>query len=493
LTSSSDPIGSDAPRIILPTPGRKWVVEEPAPTAQAPELHEDDGLSVSDITHGFRLEGGEIPVMVTEAAPLINLANAMRRKQVAPDIPALRRDTIAAIKTYEKQLSVAGILPEQARAAHYVVCATVDDVIRNTPWGGDWAIEGLVSTFHHDVTGGDKVFELLAYFQNAPGANRDLLLLIYLCLSLGFEGRTRVSPRGGLELSQVRDNLYRILRGQFGMLDRDLSPSWKGEAAAHERLRAGRLFWLVVGTLLLGMSLLFGAFTTRLGTAADATLAQMAALPPETPPSLFIPEPPVPVVEEVPEALSPPPKPAPPDETAPPEVDPIEAFMSFLQPEVDAGLVRLYREEDAVLVRIANAGVFDRASADINPEFQTIFNRIGQALAVEDFDVMVFGHTDNVPISEGYRSNFHLSNARARAVHDILVGYVDDARVGIRPVADLCPIADNATDAGRAANRRTEILVIGAGERVDSSLYTEGTDCLNTPPADGAAATEANQ
>jgi type VI secretion system protein ImpK len=493
VTSSTDPVGSDAPRIILPTPGRKRVVQEAAPTAQPPEPPEDDGLSVSDITHGFRLEGGEIPVMVSEAAPLINLANAMRRKRAAPDIAALRRDTIAAIRNYETQLSAAGILPEQARAAHYVVCATVDDVIRNTPWGGDWAVEGLVSTFHHDVTGGDKVFELLAYFQNAPAANRDLLLLIYLCLSLGFEGRTRVSPRGGLELSQSRDNLYRILRSQFGTLDRDLSPSWKGEAAAHERLRAGRRFWLVAGLLLLGMALLFGAFTTRLGNSADATLAQMAALPPETPPSLFIPEPPVPVVQnDTPEPPSPSPPP-PTDEPVLAKVDPIEAFMSFLRPEVEAGLVRLYRDGDAVLVRIANAGVFDRASAKINPDFETIFNRIGQALAVEDFDVIVFGHTDNIPISEGFKSNFHLSNARARAVHDILVGYVEDSRVGIRPVADLCPIADNATEAGRAANRRTEILVIGAGGRVAPSLYADGTDCLNTPLADGVDAAEANQ
>ncbi|MGL4237606.1 type IVB secretion system protein IcmH/DotU [Tabrizicola sp.] len=491
MTAKSDPIGGDAPRIILPTPGRKRVVEDLAPAAPPPDLPEDDGLSVSDITHGFRLEGGEIPVMVTEAAPLLNLANAMRRKRAAPDIAALRRDTIAAIKTYEKQLSAAGILPEQARAAHYVVCATVDDVIRNTPWGGDWSVEGLVSTFHHDVTGGDKVFELLAYFQNAPGANRDLLLLIYLCLSLGFEGRTRVSPRGALELSQIRDNLYRILRGQFGMPERDLSPSWKGEAAAHERLRAGRRFWLIAGLLLLGMALLFGGFTMRLGQSADETIAQMAALPPDTPPSLFIPEPPLPVVEEVPES---PPLTPPPEDPKPKDVDAIAEFMSFLKPEVDEGLVRLYRDGDAVLVRIANSGAFQRAQAEIDPAFEPIFNRIGEALAVEDFDVIVFGHTDNIPIRDNFPSNFHLSNARARAVHDILVGHIEANRITVRGVADLCPIADNGTEAGREANRRTEILVIGAGSSVAPSMFQEGTECVNTSsPAGEAGAAELDQ
>ena len=472
MTSSTDPFNDDSPRIVLPTPGgRKPVLPEPAGQPAAARADEPAAFSVAEVMRGFRLEGRDVPVMVSDGAALLNLAHALRNRQSYPDVGALKRDTVNAVRAYESALGAAGFVPEQARAAHYVVCATLDDVIRNTAWGSDWAVEGLVSTFHHDVTGGDKVFELLAYFQKRPGANRDLLLLIYLCLSLGFEGRTRVSPRGALELAQIREDLYRTLRSQFGMFERDLSPHWKGEDARHQPLRPSRLFWLVAGLLVLVLLGLFVTFSTLLDRKAEATLAQMVSLPPGEAPSLLVPEPAPPPVVAAPPA---PPAPTPPV-PEPPKASPIESFVGFLQPEVEEGLVNLYRVNDAVLVRIANAGVFPSGAATINPDFIEIFDRIGQALAAEDFDVTILGHTDNQPIrSAPFPSNFHLSTARANAVRDILVPYIGPGRIDIRGEADLRPIADNSTEEGREANRRTEILVRGAGEAVPPALLMQG-------------------
>lgn len=462
MTAPADSKDDDGPGIILPTPGRKSLVEEPQRPVLKPAAPEKN--PVAEIARGFRLEGGAIPVMVAEAAPLLNFAHTLRSRAAAPDMAALKRETVAAIKEYEQGLGRAGILPEQARAAHYVVCATLDDVIRNTEWGENWSVDGLVSSFHHDVTGGDKVFELLEHFRRTPSGNRDLLLLIYLCLSLGFQGRTRVSRRGSLELAHIRDDLYRLLRTQFGTFERDLSPSWKGEDARHKPLRSSRLFWLIVGALALLLAVLFGIYSALLYRSADDTLAQMATLPPGETPTLFIPPPPPPpVVPEI--VVTPPPPPKPPAAAR------IEAFIGFLQPEVEEGLVKLYRDGDAVLVRIANSGVFPPGSATIEPRFIDIFDRIGQALAAEDFDVTVLGHTDSQPIrSSSFPSNFHLSTARANAVRDILVAYAGPKRVDIRGEADSRPIADNATPEGREANRRTEILVRDAGARVPSSL-----------------------
>jgi type VI secretion system protein ImpK len=474
MTATSDPLDDDAPRVVLPNPGRRKTA---APQIVAPPEPVEEPFDVAALTAGFRFGGTDVPAIVAEAAPLLHLAHTLRRRDTAPPIATLRRDTIAAVRDYERHLGVAGILPEQARAAHYVVCATLDDVIRSRPWGGDWAVAGLVSTFHHDVTGGDKVFELLAHFQSAPGANRDLLLLIYLCLSLGFEGRTRVSPRGALELSQIRDNLYRILRSQFGVVERDLSPHWQGQDARHSPQRRSRLFWLFTGLTALLLLLIAGGVSMQLGRAADTTLAQMATLPPDAAPSLLIPEPePEPVI-----IAETPPEPVVVPEVIPvpdvPVVQPIDTFISFLQPEVEQGLVKLYRDGDAVLVRIANSGAFAQGGATINPDFIPIFDRIGQALAAEDFDATVLGHTDNLPIrSAPFPSNFHLSTARANAVRDILVTYTGPDHVDIRGEADLRPIADNTTPEGREANRRTEILVRAAGAAVSPDLLDIGMD-----------------
>ncbi|WP_372574348.1 type VI secretion system protein TssL, long form [Ruegeria jejuensis] len=467
--ASSPPDGKDEPLIVLPTPGKKRDPVRPAPEAEPVA----DPISVPDILAGFRLDGSDLPVVVAEAAPLLNLAHALRKRELTPDLSQLRRETIAAVKDYEKRLGAAGIVPLQARAAHYVVCATLDDVIRNRPWGEGWAIEGLVSTFHHDVTGGDKVFELLRRFQQEPGTYRDILMLIYLCLSLGFEGRTRVSARGGLELAQIRDNLYRVLRQHFDGTERDLSPHWQGEDAAHMPLRRGRMFWLLSGLALLLLSLIFLAFTLLLGRATNGTLDQMATLPPDDVPTLFIPvatPPPTPPPAEAPPLKVEPVVPEQP--IAPPSPPPIEVFISFLQPEVEQGLVTLLRDGDSVLVRIANSGAFGVGAAWVEEDFEPLFHRIGQALAAEDFNVTVLGHTDNLPIRAApYPSNFHLSTARANAVRDILVGYVPSDSVDIRGEADTRPIASNDTPEGRERNRRTEILVRGAGDRVDPQFY----------------------
>jgi len=152
MSPPSDPMNEDeAPKIVLPTPGGRRAAPDPVaqatPAAPAPE----PTLSVADILAGFRFDGGDMPVMVSAAAPLLNLAHAMSTSRGRASMGDLRREVMQSVRTYEGELGRAGILPDQARAAHYVVCATLDDVIRNTEWGAEWAVEGLVSTFHHDV------------------------------------------------------------------------------------------------------------------------------------------------------------------------------------------------------------------------------------------------------------------------------------------------------------------------------------------------------
>ncbi|KAB0680426.1 type VI secretion system protein TssL [Aureimonas leprariae] len=400
--------------------------------------------------------------MVASAAPLLNLAHALRHRTDGPDIAAFRDATLAAVKAFERDLAGARIAPDRARAAHYVVCATVDDVVLSQPWGvsGGWAKSGLVSTFHMDVTGGDRVFDLLEHFHRNPGANRDILLLIYLCLSLAFEGRTRVSPRGSLELGQIRDGLYRTLRGQFGAFERELSPHWRGLAARHKPLRTANALWLMLGLAVLALALGYLLFLQSLNRVSDATLATLAGLGPTDAPSLLaVAEPPKPPETQPVPAVT---QPAATVPAEPPKPTPFETFAGFLKPETDAGTVRLQPERDGVLVRLSNKGLFDTGSAEVKPEFRELLNKIGGALSADAMKAVVIGHTDNVPIRTAqYPSNWHLSQARAKAVADVLAGFAGRDAVAYEGRAETQPIADNGTDEGREANRRTEIFVAG--------------------------------
>lgn len=414
-------------------------------------------MPVDELLSGFRFGGDDVPTLVQSAAPLLNLAHLLRFSDAEPDPDHLRRACLEAITRYERDLASARISAERARAAHYVVCATVDDVVLSKPWGvrAGWARSGLVSTFHNDVTGGDRVFDILDHFHQSPGANKDLLLLIYLCLSLAFEGRTRVSPKGALELSRIRDSLYKTLIGQYGAFERELSPHWKGVEARHTPLRTMAALWTLLSLMALAFALGYLFFTLSLNNASDVTFERLAHLPPTETPSVLIANPPPPVKTEVPKVVEPP------KIVEPRQPSRLEKLMAFLQPEVEKKLVTLADVNGRLRVRINNSGLFATGSAEVSPQFRDLIQRIGGALAAEKFRAVVIGYTDNVPIKTvEFPSNWHLSEARAKAVGTILSQFAGPEAILTEGRADSDPIADNKTQEGRETNRRTEIMVL---------------------------------
>ncbi|CAM3692429.1 type VI secretion system protein TssL, long form [Agrobacterium radiobacter] len=415
-------------------------------------------MPVDQLLSGFHFGGDDVPTLVQSAAPLLNLAHILRFSDAEPDPDQLRRACVEAITRYERDLASARISPERARAAHYVVCATVDDVVLSKPWGvrAGWARSGLVSTFHNDVTGGDRVFDILDHFHQSPGANKDLLLLIYLCLSLAFEGRTRVSPKGALELSRIRDSLYKTLIGQYGTFERELSPHWKGVDARHTPLRTMAALWTLLSLMALAFALGYLFFTLSLNNASDVTFEKLAHLPPNETPSVLIANPP-----PQPQAQVETPKVVEPPKTEPRQPSRLEKLMAFLQPEVEKKLVTLADVNGRLRVRINNSGLFSTGSADVSPQFRDLIQRIGGALAAEKFRAVVIGYTDTVPIKTvEFPSNWHLSEARAKAVGDILSQFTGPEAILTEGRADSDPIADNKTEEGRQINRRTEIMVL---------------------------------
>ena len=91
-----------------------------------------------------------------------------------------------------------------------------------------------------------------------------------------------------------------------------------------------------------------------------------------------------------------------------------------------------------------------------------LLNEVAQLLNVDkSHPITVEGHTDNVPISSSqYPSNWELSTDRATTVVRYLIAKgVNRGRLGAVGYADLHPLASNATAAGRAKNRRVEIVL----------------------------------
>ena len=109
--------------------------------------------------------------------------------------------------------------------------------------------------------------------------------------------------------------------------------------------------------------------------------------------------------------------------------------------------------------KIAIYGVlFDTAKTEIKPESKVALDEMVKLLSNDEtLKVYIVGHTDNVGT---LASNLDLSQRRADAVVKALTAQkIDAARLVPKGVASLAPVTSNANEAGRAKNRRVELVV----------------------------------
>jgi chemotaxis protein MotB len=114
-----------------------------------------------------------------------------------------------------------------------------------------------------------------------------------------------------------------------------------------------------------------------------------------------------------------------------------------------------------VKMRIMGEASFDTGKADLRADIKPILARVASILNNHPGDIMVAGHTDNVPLVGGpYRSNLGLSMARSAAVAEYLIAMagVKPERITTQGSGEYKPLASNSTEEGRRRNRRVEII-----------------------------------
>ena len=144
-----------------------------------------------------------------------------------------------------------------------------------------------------------------------------------------------------------------------------------------------------------------------------------------------------------------------------------ENLVKTLKDEVKRGEIKISRAMDSLLVKIVDKILFASGSTTIKKSGKEVLQKIGDVLeTVKNQQIMIKGHTDNVPIGktikEEFPSNWELSAMRAINV----VHYLHE-KVGISPktlsatgYSKFKPVATNDTREGRAQNRRIEIALL---------------------------------
>lgn len=127
--------------------------------------------------------------------------------------------------------------------------------------------------------------------------------------------------------------------------------------------------------------------------------------------------------------------------------------------------IAMEASEDQVIIRLMGESTFDSGSVEIREKLKPLLINVAKILENDNGDIIIAGHTDNVPLRTGgpYKTNLRLSSARAAIVAEFILSHsgIDPKRISTMGFGEFRPIASNDTARGREMNRRVEIILGG--------------------------------
>ncbi|USI74912.1 type IVB secretion system protein IcmH/DotU [Sphingomonas morindae] len=378
------------------------------------------------------------------AAPLLALIAAVRAGRLSIALPQLHQRMTAAAMRFDEALQGQGLDEETRRRARYAVFATIDDVAQNLPGraadGAEWARRSMVVRGFGETIGGDRFWALLQEMLARPADHAALIELYHACLAAGFEGRHRIGGEGGGRLRQILTSAYAALPHARQISPVELVPHWRGTPRAAARVSPWAPLTLAASGLAALLLLIFVGLRLALIATGGPALTTLLAINPDQPLRLA-------------RAAAPPP--SPPDDALHRRVS------AFLADAVARGLVVVEEDPNSLRVRTTVGQLFASGSDRLEPGRAALFQRIAAALEREPGPVRIEGHTDSARIATlAFPDNLALARARAETVAALVrAGLSDPGRVTAIGFGAAQPIASNASPAGRALNRRVEIVI----------------------------------
>jgi len=166
-----------------------------------------------------------------------------------------------------------------------------------------------------------------------------------------------------------------------------------------------------------------------------------------------------------------------------------------LSEQIAKGEVEIETKGRQIIVRIREKGSFASGSATLANNYLPLLQEVRDVLASKEGSISVQGHTDSIPMNANarFRSNLELSGSRSASVAQELLAeaVINPRRISISGFGDTKPLGSNETSAGRAKNRRVEIVIqqgLDEGMQNDLELlreddpdYYQSLELENTP------------
>ncbi|GAC1546445.1 MAG: type VI secretion system protein TssL, long form [Collimonas sp.] len=379
--------------------------------------------------------------LLEAAKPLIWMLAEMPKTRFTThvQIESFRRLLEQEVVDFRILCNRADILREHREVASYCLCTALDEAVMSTKWGGSqgrgdagvWAGGPMLAgTFHENSEGGIKFFNFTGGMLKEREEHRDVLEVQYYILHMGFEGQYALETHGDRSLSATRQIIYDAIYANRPQAPVALSPNLPLTAPGNFMPMRHVPVGLVAVIAMLVALTMFAWYKFQLVTRSEQLIQEITDIGKMTPPPS--------------QAMS-------------------LRLAQLLKDEIASGKV-VVDESDAGKSSVLFNGddMFVAGAAKLNADMLPLLNKVAAELAKIPGGVQIVCHSDNVPIrTRALPNNQALSEERAASIGDVLqTAGVASNRLTIIGRGDSEPLASNTNAAGRAKNRRVEMIVL---------------------------------
>ncbi|MCK9337427.1 MAG: type IVB secretion system protein IcmH/DotU [Arcobacteraceae bacterium] len=203
--------------------------------------------------------------LVVFAKPIFKKIDILLKTYSISNIHEIHDELVDLIDQFTIKAESNKIINSQVYIARYLLCTFLDELISTTFWGKnqEWSHNSLLVYYYKETYGGEKFFQLLNKLLVAPAENINLLEFMYICISLGFEGKYRIQAKGKMELDMIRENLYKQIK--ITSLKNNTKFYTQRNSTYHqENFFYKASYWLISGISTLCLVLLYSIFSLAL-------------------------------------------------------------------------------------------------------------------------------------------------------------------------------------------------------------------------------------
>ncbi len=210
-------------------PAKEEEIDEPSIATAITHYNPTTQLLLSSKLIPHTPEAGLNP-LVDSAAYLFSLMGKLKHIKSYRNLNKLRSELINEIENFQENAKAfcynTEYVTEYIPVTCYAICLTLDDIISETPWGGEgrWDQYSLLTAFNQDSISRESFFIILERLIRDPALYIDVMEFMYICLSLGFKGHYSRATFNHEQLEQIINALYKRIRAYRGDFTKTLSP-----------------------------------------------------------------------------------------------------------------------------------------------------------------------------------------------------------------------------------------------------------------------------